>query len=189
MADVIRFDIDTLMAQQALKGMVVADRASNPQLRRIVREEVKKARKAVAVTLKAQLKGRDPRNAKRAVKMSVYKKAIGANISILEPTNKIYTAEYKPARKGTRGVRKISKRTEQVNSYYGPSRAFVVRFLNFGTSGRETKGRTKNFPSGVSRGDIEGKNWFGAKTNEELEKAANIIGQRICELVTKYYYR
>lgn len=84
----------------------------------------------------------DPREAWRAVSIG-YSDRKGAPVIFLG-INENRTTEkraWNPKRKGTRGKRSISDDTKRRNSYWGRSRAFVLRFLNTGTQVRYTNTR------------------------------------------------
>ena len=87
-----------------------------------------------------------------------------------------------------------SKRTQDLMSYEGADRGFILRFLNAGTEARYTggrNGRTReerdtfilNHEGRSFRGSIGARNWFGPRSHQELEKAAHNIQQIVDRIV------
>lgn len=155
---------------------------SNPEMKRkvktILSNVLRKARAEVSSATHAMLEN-DPRAAYKAVKHTVYKRILGGSISIL-PKRKASNTRVKVLhhsvyedepwhRGGNR--RKRSQRTEQIDSYYGSDRGFILRFLNSGTKSRDTRYG--------NRGSITAKNWFGRTSRFYLEKYAEYF----CDLI------
>lgn len=104
----------------------------------------------------------DPREAWRAVRLNVYNKRVsGAAITINDDRSTAETRPWNPTRKGTRGERRRSSRTEQIDNYWGRSRAFILRFLNAQAS-RHNRGQIK----------AHKKNWFYRPARKAIENAA-----------------
>ena len=111
----------------------------------------------------------DPRHAYKAVRYAVYKRLLGGQVNILQSRRASgKRSSYEPQRKGlpVRGGnrRPRSKRTEELMSYEGKDRGFILRFLNQGTTDRTSLGG--------NRGSIKARNWFGPKSQAELQNAA-----------------
>ena len=108
-------------------------------VRRLIAQKTREARNRVSRDMAVYIKD-DPRKAARAVKHMVYKTLFGSNISILSKRKASSTrATLKRERKldsnprqwgGNRRPR--SQRTEQMDSYFGADRGFVLRFLSSG---------------------------------------------------------
>ena len=65
-------------------------------------------------------------------------------------------------------------------SYQGADRGFILRFLNAGTSERNTRyGK---------RGSITARNWFGPRSQQEMEKAAANMDKLIDDIVAGIMY-
>ena len=138
----------------------------------------------------------DPRKAYKAVRYAVYKRILGGQVNILDP-RRVQKMAYNPPRKlqpKQRGGNRMSRsdRTQDLLEYYGGSRAFVLRFLNAGTEPRYNGGRNGNtdeerflFVSNHEgrryRGAIGARNWFGPRSQHEIQNAAI----RIQELVDR----
>ena len=131
----------------------------------------------------------DPRKAYKAVRYAVYKRILGGQVNILQShkssgNRSSYTPPRKglPKRGGNRRTR--SARTEAIESYEGSDRGFILRFLNQGTGDRAIHSmgnralqtgsvsilKTKSL--GGNRGSISARNWFGPRSQAELERAA-----------------
>ena len=120
----------------------------------------------------------DPRQAYKAVRRGLWKKVLGGNINILTPRKAGERKPYNPPRKlkaGQRGGNRVkrSQRTEDLMTYWGKDRGFVLRFLNSGTDTR--KSRLGN------RGSIAARQWFRASAETSLDLAAENIGKMIDE--------
>ena len=79
-----------------------------------------------------------------------------------------------------------SKRTQDLMSYEGADRVFILRFLNAGTEARYTGGRNgrtaaertrfiESHEGRGFRGSISARNWFGPRSQKEMETAAQNI--------------
>lgn len=81
-----------------------------------------------------------------------------------------------------------SKRTNQVDSYYGSDRGFILRFLNAGTDTRYAGTRDGNMKHAF-RGRLTATDWFGTASQKELEEAsgmfADLVERAIEELWSK----
>lgn len=180
MADNIQVELnDQLVDQQnrAFGRLMATDKETRQRIRKIIREELKDAAKRLREDAKYELK-EDPRKAFRAVKSTVYRKILGGNVSILNPKKagnryqlvrerKLDTNPHQ--RGGNRRPR--SARTEQVDSYFGKDRAFILRFVSSGTAERKTRYG--------NRGSIAARNWFPNMATREMELAAGNLAEVI----------
>ena len=117
--------------------------ASNPDMEKrmqdIIRKVLSYARAEVSKGAKSSIPN-DPRNAYKAVKTAIYKRILGGSVSILNRRRASgRTSNYEPPRTlqpGQRGGNRVPRgaRTQQLMSYEGADRAFILRFLNSGTS-------------------------------------------------------
>jgi len=183
--------------QQEMRNMKTFKNVDKKGFRALLRKRVKAAQKEVMKDAKAALKS-DPRAAARAVKMSIYKKIIGANISILPPKNVTYIKVYTKKRKlrpGQVGGNRmpVKERTQKIDSYFGSSRAFILNFVNSGTKMRRWRtvtNRTVNKGVGRkhtsaslegsrngNRGKINPTSWFETSGPKWVEVAANQISE------------
>lgn len=172
--DVVRRHIDDL------GKMLTSNDGTYKDLQNIIRKEIKKTRNKIAKDVRANLL-RDPKNAYRAVRSTIYKQILGGNINILAK-RKAGKLNPPPAQElsskqwgGNR--RKRSKRTEQLLSYTGSDRGFILRFNNSGTEQRFIKvGRNARLMG--NRGYLPGRGVFAhsalfrfEETIENIEKA------------------
>lgn len=177
---------------------------TNPGFEKRLRGAIKKVLGEVRSNMQKSAKDdlqmqSDPRKAYKAVRYAVYKRIFGGQVNILDG-RKVTKGNYEPPKKGLPrrgGNRRVrSDRTQDLISYEGASRAFVLRFLNAGTkarySGYGRNGRNENeFNKFVLnhngrgfRGSIAARNWFGQRSHRELENAAANI-QIIIDRVIK----
>jgi hypothetical protein len=180
MADNIQVELNEQLVEQqnrAFGRLMATDKETRQRIRKIIREELKDAAKRLREDAKYELK-EDPRKAFRAVKSTVYRKILGGNVSILNPKKagnryqlvrerKLDTNPHQ--RGGNRRPR--SARTEQVDSYFGKDRAFILRFVSSGTAERKTRYG--------NRGSIAARNWFQNMAPREMELAAGNLAEVI----------
>lgn len=125
----------------------------------------------------------DPRHAYKAVRYAVYRALLGGQENILPSLKAGAPTNYQPPRKGStgRGGNRVPRgeRTKEMMGYEGKDRGFVLRFLSGGTKQR-TAGTRGGRLSG-NRGSIVARNWFGPRSQRELEKAS----ARIQEIIDK----
>ena len=160
-------------------------------LRKIIRYVLKNARKAVSSSAKSNLPS-DPRKAYQAVRHSVYKRIFGGQVNILaRRTNngKMYVGANKTKSRGSqRGGNRMrrSERTNQVDSYYGSDRGFILRFINAGTTRRLAGTRSKTMKP-ANRGRIKERNWFGTSSITALNKAADDLDTLITRAIDEIW--
>lgn len=152
--------------------------ASNPDMEKrvqdIIRKILKYVRKDISEDIGTALAD-DPRKAYRAVKTAVYRRILGGSVSILNKRRSSgKTTSYEPPRTlrpGQRGGNRVPRgqRTQQVMSYDGIDRAFILRFVNSGTTKR-TAGSRGGKLSG-NREDITGRNFFGPSAQRAMTSA------------------
>lgn len=186
----------------------------NPMMRKRINEVIRATLSKVRKSLQAQARSglqmeSDPRKAYKAVRMAVYRRIFGGQVNILQSRKAAEGNFYAPPRKGTSdpkgrgGNRRLrSVRTEQVMSYQGIDRGFILRFLNQGTKERniqhfvETKRAdgTSKFKWGSDggkygkRGKIAARNWFGNASLRELEIHASNLDAMIDDIVSGILY-
>ena len=190
MADISgAFEVDGIVRQkQELESLLM----SNPQMEKKVQGLIRKvllvARKQISDAAKGEMKS-DPRQAYKAVKSAVYRQILGGNVSILNkrkagtrgPVPPVYHAlEHRTNSKGNhRGGNRMprSRRTEDLLTYQGSDRGFILRFLNAGTSDRES--RVGN------RGAIAPRAFFANSSHTAMRKAAEQLDTLIQDLIKK----
>ena len=162
----------------------------NPEMRKRINEVIKQTlgvvRKSLQNDAKAGLEmDSDPRKAYKAVRMAVYRRIFGGQVNILQSRKARGEHYYEPPRKLKQGQRGGNRRlqtgrTVQLMSYQGADRGFILRFLNAGTSERNTRYG--------NRGSISARNWFGPRSQQEMEKAAANMDKLIDDIVAGILY-
>ena len=184
----------------------------NPMMRKrineVIREMMKQVRKKLQDNAQSGLDMKsDPRKAYKAIKMAVYRKIFGGNVSILSPRRAGSMRLYEPPRKGTKDPKgrggnrmKRSSRTTDMMSYQGGDRWMVLQWLNNGTrdrfSGSGRNGKTEAQYNAFlertggrgKRGNITARNWFGPRSYQEIEAAAANIDTMIDNILQGILY-
>ena len=197
--------------EERIKQMGEAS-TKNPEMRKRINEVIKQTlgvvRKSLQNDAKAGLEMEsDPRKAYKAVRLAVYRRIFGGQVNILQSRNARGGWLYEPPRRGTsdpkgRGGNRAlrSGRTEQLMSYQGADRGFILRFLNAGSGDRAIHSmgghnlRTgsvsiiKTRSLGGNRGSITSRNWFGPRSQQEMEKAAANMDKLIDDIVAGIMY-
>ena len=173
-------------------------------LREFVRQSILEARRAVANSIR--FANGDPRNTRQAINMSVYRKVLGGNINILEPSNgkskrsrgiNAYRTPRAAKRFGRGGNRMArSPRTQQILNYPPFEREFILFWLNSGTRQRfvgfrnerkanknryiETRQRWAAGGNRTgNRGAIAARDFFGRLGDNAMRMAADRLAQLI----------
>ena len=179
----LEFDNAVVMRQKAaLESMLVSNPDTAANIRKLITQEIAKARAAISQSAKGEMAS-DPRQAYKAVRRSVYKSILGGQVNIFNPRGGASSSgsSFAKARKldnhphqrgGNR--RKRSARTDQVDGYVGKDRGFILRFVNSGIS----KPRQTRYGN---RGVIPARNWLPTSGQRELEAAA----ERLSALIDK----
>lgn len=170
---------------RAFARLMFTDKETRNRIRKIIREELKDTAKRVREDARYEM-NEDPRKAYRAVKYSIYKKILGGNVSILNPRRagqryqliRPRKLDQNPYQRGG-NRRPRSARTEQIDSYFGRDRAFILRFISSGTMARDTKYG--------NRGSIAARNWFQNMAPKEMELAAGNLSAVIDEELAAIY--
>lgn len=186
---------------------------SNPAMEKKVQGLIRKVLSAVRTNMSKEAQAamkEDPRKAARAIRTMVYKRILGGNVNILNKKRANGGGgRYTPTRtlkSGQRGGnrRPRSERTMKLDSYYGSDRGFILRFLNQGTPGNRNLrsfridparehvhrgsqgGDLKKYGKTINtgyRGHITARNWFGPRSQHEMERAAENLSQFIDRLI------
>ena len=182
----LEFDNATIIRQkQALEAMLVSNPDTAKAVRSLISQEIAKARAAISQSARGSLRT-DPREAYKAVRRSVYKSILGGQVNILNPKGGASSSgsSYQPQRKldanphqrgGNRCKR--SARTDQVDGYTGKDRGFILRFVNSGTTTRQTRYG--------NRGSIAARNFMASAGQRELEAAAERLGALIDQVMVR----
>jgi hypothetical protein len=182
------FEVDGLVKQkQELESLMMSNPEMEKRVQKLIRQVLLSARRMVSNDAKGVMKS-DPCQAYKAVKSLVYKRILGGSVSILNRKNAKGGGSYEPPRKlrqGQRGGNRVprSQRTQQVMSYEGADRAFILRFLNAGTDVREAGTRSGRMSG--NRGRIAPRNFFANSSHTAMQKAAEQLSTLIDEMIKK----
>ena len=179
----LEFDNAVVMRQKAvLESMLVSNPDTAANIRKLITQEIAKARAAISQSAKGEMAS-DPRQAYKAVRRSVYKSILGGQVNIFNPRGgasssgssfvKARKLDNHPHQRGG-NRRKRSARTDQVDGYVGKDRGFILRFVNSGIS----KPRQTRYGN---RGVIAARNWLATSGQRELEAAA----ERLSAIIDK----
>lgn len=166
--------------RQELERLVTTNPATRKELQVIIRKAIGEARKRIIENARDVLEN-DPRHAYKAVRYSVYKQILGAQVNILPsrkrgaPTTYQRPRKERPANARGGNRRPRSYRTMQIDSYEGIDRGFILRFQNAGTVDRDTRFG--------NRGHLRPRHWFGISSTYQVEKAAIDIAAMIEEML------
>lgn len=204
MADGIKID-GLVQQQEQLERLMMKDPHMEKVVQKLVRKVLMAARREVGKAAAGVMKS-DPRKAYKAVKSAVYRQILGGSVSLYNKRSVKFDS-YEPPRTlqpGQRGGnrRPRSQRSDNLLHYAGASRAFVLRFLNAGTSGRgisfnydESResvhrgsqgGNLKKYGKTIntgSRGSIRARNFFAQSSHRAMTQAAEQLVQLIDELI------
>ena len=190
MADISgAFEVDGIVRQkQELESLLMSNPAMEKKVQGLIRKVVLAARKEISTAASGKIKN-DPRQAYKAVKSAVYRRILGGNVSILNKRKAgkrgpvppvVHQLETRVNSKGNhRGGNRMprSRRTEDLLTYQGADRGFILRFLNAGTGDRES--RIGN------RGSISARNFFENSSQKAMEQAAAQLDTMIEDLIKK----
>lgn len=180
-----------------LERLMTTDREFEQYMKTAIGYVLEQARKDVVSEAASKLEN-DPRNAARAVRRTLYRQVLGGQINILQ--------KKKAGRRGSvpGGNRGRLARTEQLMSYQGSDRGFVLRFINAGTKDRVAKhmnghsirrtstdqrfGNKADYKTTTvgSRGSITGKNFFGPAAQAAIQEASRLLQVEFDKIVQKY---
>jgi hypothetical protein len=187
MADLTNIETDGLVEQRKeLDKLLMTNPDMVKKVQGLVRKVLMIARANIGRAASDVMMS-DPRQAYKAVKTAVYRQILGGNVSILNKRKAATKfSAYEPPRKlqqGQRGGNRVkrSERTSDVMKYAGADRAFVLRFINSGTEIRQAGTRSESM--GGNRGRIAARNFFGNRSHQEMEKAAQNLVTLIDELI------
>jgi hypothetical protein len=181
------FEVDGLVKpQKELESLMMSNPEMEKRVQKLIRKVLMAARREVGKSAKDAMKA-DPRQAYKAVKTAVYRQILGGSVSILNKRGTKFD-NYEPPRTlqpGQRGGNRVprSQRTQQMMSYDGSDRAFILRFLNQGTSNREAGSRGGHLSG--NRGRISPRNFFSTNSHTAMQKAARELTTLIDDLIKK----
>lgn len=164
-----------------LERLLISNPEMEKKVRKILSKVVREAAKQVSLSASAAIPN-DPRKAANAVRSTTYQMLLGGNVNLYNSRKAGKGQPYYPIRRlrdGQRGGNRIprSRRTEQMMSYVGADRAFILRWLESGTATRSSRYG--------NRGAIAARNWFGPATDRAMNAAVEQFNTLLEELITK----
>ena len=198
----IGLDVDfsaVVQQREVLEAALSTNPKTQQALNKLIREVMFAARAEVVGAAGRAMK-QDPRGTANAIRTTVYKKILGANINIYNSKKAHGTTSYEPPRKGVSGRggnrRVRSPKTQRYMGYAAHDRGFILRWINEGAGqdGRSIEFKTderrnkwpsvpkwsKN-PNSGNRGAIAPRNWFRGAAESALVKAADALANMIDE--------
>ena len=166
-----------------LGRLMTTDPTLATNLRKVIRQVLKEARKRLSQDAKNYMK-EDPRKAHRAVKFMVYKSMFGGNLSILQKKRGTAGAKYYLQRQRKteqnphmRGGNRRGRDMElnRLDYYFGADRGYILRFISSGTVPRTSRYG--------ARGSIRQTDWFGRTSTWQMQTAAEEVAAAINEYV------
>lgn len=177
---------------KALASLSVNSPEARKRIRAAIRKELRLAKQRISKDARGALAD-DPRKAYMAVKYSLYKQVLGGNVSILSRKKAGAKYELQRERKldknpkqrgGNRRTR--SGTTKRIDTYYGPDRGFILRFVNSGTDERHIKFGANAKRNG-NRGSIAHRGWFEMSAAWQMDTAEKNIAEMIEEELAAVY--
>lgn len=206
MADITgNIEVDGLVKQrEELERLLMKNPAMEKKVQKLIRKVLMQVRRRMGDNI--PFKHGDPRKAYKAVKTAVYRQILGGNVSILNKRKRsTQFSNYEPPRTlrpGQRGGnrRARSPRTWDLIHYAGPDRGFVLRFINSGVGNRAIRFKYDEAREHVHRGsqgghkygetintgfrgNIAPRNWFGNRSQREMERGAEELTKLIDDLI------
>lgn len=174
-------DVAIVEQNKILEQALSTNPDTQKALRKLIQKVIEEARKTTIGNIR--FKHGDPRGAAYAVRRTVYKKILGANINIYNSRKAGKPTTYEPPRTlqphqigGNRVPR--GSRTNTI-MHYGPhDRGFILRFINSGTPGGREAGSRGGRLTG-NRGVITGRNFFRGAGEGAMVEAANNLANLI----------
>lgn len=146
--------------------------------KKLVDTELKRVQKATQQAAKSAL-GSDPRQAYKGVRVVKYKRIMGGNVNILSPrkgATYVITSGSLVARQRNRYV---SERTKALQSYAGPSRSFVLRFIEGGITTPRTAGTKYSSRGGSGNRGIITARRFMTTAQSEMSTAPDRLWKQL----------
>lgn len=182
--------MDARGALGLLKRLSYTEIIKKKDLKRYIRQSLNQAKKEVQNAAKRSLP-HDPRKSYLGVKVGVYKKTLGGNISLFNQRSTGKKSNYSISKGGRSGIvrnRTRSIRTTQIDSYYGRDRSFILRMHNQGTINRMafTRAKSKNGKI-ANRGSLRALNFFSV-SDIAVRRSADTLSQRLEQAIVEAGY-
>ena len=166
--------------KQVLEQALSTNPKTQKVLQKLIRQVIIEAREKVVGNIKFD--NGDPRQTARAVRTSVYRKILGANINVYNGRKAHGSNNYeapRTLRQGQRGGNRVprGRNTERMLRYAPNDRQMILRWVNSGT-GERTAG-TRGGRIGGNRGSIAARNFFSRTGDRALVQAADKLATLI----------
>lgn len=195
MAETVQIEIIKSDLGQKFHQLMMQDGTFRQEAMKTIKQQISKARNKTVRDMKQYVGAGypnsqgDPRQAFRAVKYSAYRNVMGGSISLYNKRRASQQrVELKRKRKldqnpHQRGGNRIEidkkSKASALGAYWGSDRAFILRFLNVGTSARESRHG--------NRGVIRGRDYFSRITVWHMTEAAEEIEKQIAEAIEQIW--
>ena len=167
--------------QQQLANLDYKEIDKKATEQKLVDTELKRVQKATRQAARDAM-GSDPRQAYKGIRVTRYKRIFGGNVNILTPRKgSTYVMNNEPARIRNRYR---SERSKMMASYAGPSRSFVLRFIEGGTVQRTAGTKYSSKGGSGNRGAITARN-FMSTAQAEMNRAPENLWRQIGVIIDK----
>jgi hypothetical protein len=139
---------------------------------RIVDTQLRRVQRATQNAAKTTI--HDRMDAWKGVRMVKYKSIFGGNVNILTKRGSV-TIDSSIYNRDSSRYR--SERTKMMQSYYGTSRSFVLRWLQAGTDDRTAGSKYSSKGGRGNRGRITARDFMSTARNEMQVAADNVVRQ------------
>lgn len=186
----IDFSIDNKEVLLTLDRLVYSKMVKAKDIRSVFRKVMSPVSKVVKTSARQAIPN-DPRKSWKGVRVIIDMKGEGAVIGLLNPRRVGTPTSYKKPRGGKSGIirnRRKSKRTREVEGYQGKDRAWILRIVNQGTTGRFAGSRRQGYLRYEAyRGVITPKKFFNSAepAMKQAEKNLAIELGKIIDKVQK----
>ena len=160
--------------RKQLANMSASEINKQATQQRIVDTQLKRVQKATQQAAKGVL-GADRMQASKGVRMVKYKGVFGGNVNILTKPGGV-TIDSSIYNRSSRRYR--SERTKMMQSYYGASRSFVLRWIEAGTKSRTAGTKYSSRGGSGNRGAILARDFMSTGRNE-MQNAADMIARQL----------
>lgn len=167
--------------KRQLDNMSAAEIDKQRSRQKIVDTELRNVQRVVMQAAHSALP-HDPRQAYKAVRYTKYRKIFGGSVSIL--TSRRGPVYIDTSVSGRSHRRSYSRRSEQMDSYWGSSRSFILRWLDQGTRGRTAGTRGGKGGSG-NRGALTARRFFKASADMAMMQAKDRIMDKTKLIIQK----
>lgn len=190
----MEIEINTYKVEEELQKLMMTNPDVKKAVRRVITRLLSRVRSSTSRDIRGVLPS-DPRKASQAVKAAAYKRILGGSVSILDKKKASNTRvrlvrsrkiDSNPHQRGGNRMKR-SARTEQMDSFYGSDRAFILRWLDSGadrTSPGSQRRRGNRTPG--NRGTIAPRNFFESLAQGNLDKLSENLDELIYDELKKF---